>query len=135
MRINILTLLLLIPPLLFACAAPGKKAQSPQLMEWSSLKTAVYDQRIHLCGWFEAGVEECDLSPSKDTRDPAERIWVLTRSKICLPENAILHPQKSWADVTGTLVVGGGFGHLGMYDKLLDESEIRFRKTPCEASR
>lgn len=121
----------LVLPMLAACAASaGRDPSEAAKIPWSQINSRG-GQQVHLCGWFQAGIEECSLAPSRDVIDPANQIWVLARSKICLPENAIREPKQAWADVTGTLNVGGGFGHLGLYGALLDDSEVKLRKAPC----
>lgn len=89
-------------------------------------------ERVHVCGWLQANIEECSLSPKSDVVDPSKQVWIITRDKVCQPQHAVSKPTAAWVELEGTIASGGSYGHLGLYPSSIAADVVAFRNSPCK---
>lgn len=116
--------------LIQGCAHSAAVDQAESI-NWSQISQHS-SQRVKICGWLRAGMEECSLSAQRGIDNPLKQIWVVTNDPVCLPENAIPNPTQHWAEVEGEIVTGESYGHLGLYFASIAGRKIVLRDRPCE---
>lgn len=89
-------------------------------------------ERVHVCGWLQANIEECSLSSASDVTDPSKQVWIISRAKVCQPKYAVLAPTSGWVELEGTIASGASYGHLGLYPVSISTDTLIFRKAPCK---
>lgn len=109
-----------------------------EIIRWSDIRansSEIEGRLVQVCGWFRAEFEVCALSsnPSSGAALVSSLdIWVVPKDTYCTLEQAVEHPARSWAVVTGVFRRGRGFGHLGQFELGIENAKVEVGDLPCD---